>query len=89
MSELNLHPDALRGILRMRYGTMERFSRESGLKPYALRDFLRGQSSTAKPAVAKELGVAPDQLTVSKNSTNVEFYIRGAQRKHRQKAEAR
>lgn len=89
MSEVSLHPEAVRGILRMRYGTMEKFSRESGLKPYALRDFLRGQSSTAKPAVAKELGVKPDQLTVSKNSTNVDFDSRASGRKHRQKAGVR
>jgi|TARA_B100000749_G_scaffold271106_1_gene251595 lambda repressor-like predicted transcriptional regulator len=88
MSELSLHPDVVRGILRMRYGTMDKFSQASGLKPYALRDFLRGQSSTAKVAVAKELGVKPDQLTVSKNSTNVEFNSRPAKRRHRQNAEA-
>lgn len=86
MSDLSLHPDVVRGILRMRYGTMERFSENKGLKRYALRDFLRGQSSTAKPAVAKELGVTPDQLIVSKNSTNVEFDSRLGRRKHRQNA---
>lgn len=89
MSELSLHPQMVRGILRMRYGTMEKFSRANGLKPYALRDFLRGQSTTAKPAVAKELGVQPDQLTVSTNSTNVEFDSRAVKRKHRLKVEAR
>lgn len=89
MSDLSLHPEAVRGILRMRYGTMERFSQKNGLKRYALRDFLRGQSSTAKSAVAKELGVKPDQLTVSKSSTNVEFDSRLGKRKHRQNAEAR
>ncbi|QNG47386.1 helix-turn-helix domain-containing protein [Sphingobium yanoikuyae] len=89
MSDLSLHPDVVRGILRMRYGTMDKFSQACGLKPYALRDFLRGQSSTAKHAVAKELGVKPDQLTVSKNSTNVEFNSRPSKRRHRQNAEAR
>lgn len=84
MSDLSLHPHVVRGILRMRYGTMDKFSKQHGLKPYALRDFLRGQSSTAKPAVAKELGVEPDQLTVSINSTNVEFISRPSKRRHRQ-----
>lgn len=89
MSDLSLHPEKVRAILRMRYGTMERFSKSYGLKRYALRDFLRGQSSTAKGAVAKELGVKPHQLTVSKTSTNVEFDSTPAKRRHRQNAEVR
>lgn len=89
MSVVSLHPHYVRGILRMRYGTMEKFSQSHGLKQYALRDFLRGRSSTAKAAVAQELGVKPDQLTISENSTNVELHSRRAKRSHRQNAEVR
>ncbi|PZU56341.1 MAG: hypothetical protein DI547_16870 [Sphingobium sp.] len=73
----------------MRYGTMERFSQINGLQRYALRDFLRNRSSTAKFAVAQELGVAPDQLIISKDSTNVDFYSSGPLGSHRQNAEAK
>lgn len=89
MSDLSLHPERVRMILRMRYRTMEHFSKAYGLTKYALRDCLRGRSSTAKEAIAQELGVDPAHLTISKHSTNVELDSRHAKRKHRQNAEAR
>ncbi|NML88382.1 transcriptional regulator [Sphingobium sp. TB-6] len=89
MSAVSLHPHVVRGILRMRYGTMGKFSQSHGLNEYQLRDFLRGRSSTAKEVVAQELGIDPDQLTISTDSTNVEFHSRRSKRSHRQNAEAR
>ena len=88
MSDVSLHPEKVRAILRMRYGTMGRFAERYGLSEYALRDLLRGHSSTAKAAVAKELGIKPDQLTISRHSTNVEFVTKSRKRKHRLNAEA-
>ena len=73
----------------MRYGTMERFADQRGLKSQAVRDFLRGTSSTAKDAVAKELGIDPVHFELSHNSTNVDAVSKARTITHRQNAEAR
>ncbi len=72
MSSVTMHPEAVKAAIRMRHGTLTAFAGVHRLKAQAVRDLLRGMSSTAKPHVAELLGVAPDQLVISQDSTDVE-----------------
>jgi len=65
-----MHPEVVKAAIRMRHGTMAAFAAVHGFEAQAVRDCLRGSSSTAKPAVAELLGVKPDQLVISRDSTN-------------------
>lgn len=72
MSSVIMHPEAVKAVIRMRHGTLAAFAAVHRLKADAVRDTLRGTSSTAKPHVAELLGVDPDHLVISKDSTNAE-----------------
>lgn len=89
MSEAVFHPEEVRAILRMRYTTLEGFADAKGIKSQAVRDFLRGESRSAARIIAKELGVDPKHLTLSKGSTNVDLDSSGRGKAHRQNAGAK
>lgn len=60
-----MHREDVKALLRKRYGSIERFSAAKLLASQAVRDLLRGKSKRALPAVAAEVGVAPDQLIIT------------------------
>lgn len=72
MSLVTMHPEAVKSAIRIRYGTLVAFAAAHKLEAQAVRDLLRGMSSTAKPAVAALLGVELEQLVISRDSTLVE-----------------
>ncbi|MEO7688778.1 MAG: helix-turn-helix domain-containing protein [Sphingomonas sp.] len=67
-----MHPEAVKAAIRMQHGTLAAFAAKHRLEAQAVRDLLRGTSSTAKALVAEMLGVEPDQLIISKDSTDVD-----------------
>jgi lambda repressor-like predicted transcriptional regulator len=89
MSSVSMHPEAVKAAIRMRHGTLAAFAAVHRLEAQAVRDLLRGMSSTAKPYVAELLGVEPDQLVISRDSTDVELHSAGSKRSHRLNAEGR
>jgi len=60
-----IHREDVKAILRKRYGSVEAFQEAQGLEGQQVRDLLRGRSAAARVAVAKELGVDPDQLVIT------------------------
>jgi lambda repressor-like predicted transcriptional regulator len=89
MPSVTMNPEAVKAAIRIKHGSMEAFAATAGLKSQAVRDFLRGQSARAKPAVAELLGVDPDHLVLSTDSTNVEIGNTSEDGAHRLNAEAR
>lgn len=89
MSSLTMHPEAVKAAIRMRHGTLAAFAAIHKLEAQAVRDLLRGMSTTAKPHVAELLGVEADQLVISRNSTGVESLSKTQPSAHRLNAEAR
>jgi lambda repressor-like predicted transcriptional regulator len=89
MSSVTMHPEAVKAAIRMRHGTLAAFAAHNRLEAQAVRDLLRGMSSTAKPFVAALLGVEPDQLSISRDSTDVEAHSKSLGAPHRLNAEAR
>ena len=62
MPSVMVHPETAKAAIRIKHGTVEAFATFAGLKPQAVRDFLRGTSGRARPAVAELLGIDPDHL---------------------------
>lgn len=89
MSSVTMHPEAVKAAIRMRHGTLAAFAAMHRLEAQAVRDLLRGMSSTAKPHVAELLGIEPDQLVISRDSTDVEFHSALTSSAHRLNAGAR
>lgn len=89
MSVTTLHPEVVRARLRIVHGSLENFAESKGIKSQAVRDLLRGQSSTAHAIVAEALGLEPDQLKISRRSTTVESHSNDEPRAHRLNAAAR
>jgi lambda repressor-like predicted transcriptional regulator len=89
MSVTTLHPEVVRARLRIVHGSLENFAESKGIKSQAVRDLLRGQSSTAHAIVAEALGLEPDQLKISRRSTIVESHSNDEPRAHRLNAAAR
>lgn len=83
-----MHPEAVKAAIRIKYGTLAAFAAAHKLEAQQVRDLLRGMSSAAKPAVAALLGIAPDQLVISRDSTLVEAHSKLAASPHRLNAEA-
>lgn len=63
---VTLHPERVKAEIRMRCGTLVRFAEANGLNEEQVRDFLRGRSGTARPAIAKLLDVDPEHLVLSR-----------------------
>lgn len=64
---VTLHPERVKAEIRMRCGTLVRFAEANGLNEEQVRDYLRGRSGTARPAVAKLLGIDPEHLVLSRS----------------------
>lgn len=88
-SVVTLHPETVKAALRVRYGALTIFAAKHGLKAQAVRDTLRGMSTTAIPQMAAELGIPADQLIISRDSTDVELHSSADASPHRLNAEAR
>ncbi|CAN5453634.1 hypothetical protein BH09PSE4_BH09PSE4_13810 [soil metagenome] len=86
MSSVTMHPEAVKAAIRMRHGTLAAFAALHRLEAQAVRDLLRGMSTTAKPHVAALLGVDPEHLVISRDSTVVESNSKRAKPAHRQNA---
>lgn len=89
MSLVTMHPEAVKAAIRMRHGTLAAFAASNRLSAQAVRDLLRGMSSTAKPHVAALLGVDPDHLMISRDSTLVEVNSKPSSVLHCLNGEAR
>lgn len=89
MSLVSMHPERVKAAIRMRHGTLAAFAAAHRLEAQAVRDLLRGMSSTAKPHVAELLGVNADQLVISRDSTDVEFNSSARASTHRLNATVR
>jgi lambda repressor-like predicted transcriptional regulator len=89
MSVTTLHPEVVRARLRIIHGSLEKFAESNEIKSQAVRDLLRGQSSTAHDVVAKALGFEPDQLKISRRSTIVESHSNDGANAHRLNVAAR
>ena len=76
-SSVIMHPEAVKSAIRMKHGTLVAFAALHRLEVQAVRDCLRGTSSTAKPHVAALLGIDAGQLVISRDSTNVELHSSG------------
>lgn len=72
MTAVVVHPEAVKAAIRIKFGSIDAFARDRGFKPQAVRDCLRGQSDRPKKAIAELLGVDPDHLSISRDSTIVE-----------------
>lgn len=66
-----IHREDVKALLRKRYGSLEAFQHASGLDGQQVRDLLRGKSMKARAAVARELGVDPDQLVITSGEVPV------------------
>lgn len=90
MSEmLEINREQIKGVIRIRYGSMAAFASEHGLKAQQVRDCLRKLSTAAKPAIAELLGIDPDHLEITLDSPFVELASSKAGRAHRLNAGAR
>jgi lambda repressor-like predicted transcriptional regulator len=89
MPLVTMHPEAVKAAIRMQHGTLAAFAASNRLSAQAVRDLLRGMSSTAKPHVAALLGIDPDQLVISRDSTLVEAHSKASVTSHCLNAEAR
>lgn len=69
--KVTFHREDVKAVLRKRYGSAEAFQEAKGLSGQQVRDFLRGRSSKALPAIAAELGVEPNQLIVTDGTSPV------------------
>lgn len=65
MAHTEIHREDLKALLRKRYGSLEAFQLRKGLTGQQVRDLLRGKSSAALAAVAAELNIDPDHLTIT------------------------
>lgn len=83
MSVTTLHPEEVRAKLRIAFGSLERFAAARNVKSQLIRDYLRGQSHVAHDIIAEAIGLEPDQLQVSRRSTNVESHSKAADAPHR------
>jgi lambda repressor-like predicted transcriptional regulator len=83
MSSVTMHPEAVKAAIRMRHGTLAAFAASHRLEAQAVRDLLRGMSSTAKPYVEQLLGIEPDHLVISRDSTVVESHSKVVAPSHR------
>lgn len=86
---VTIHREKVKAAIRIKHGSLEAFAEANDLTSQSVRDLLRGQSNRAKAAVANLLGVQPDQLVITKQSTNVEASSTGKAASHRLIAEAR
>lgn len=86
---ITVHPEEVKAKIRIAFGSFAVFAEAHGLNDQQIRDCLRGMSVTAKPAIAELLGVDPDQLHISRNSTAVESASSKPAAPHRLNAEAR
>lgn len=59
-----VHVEDVKAALRKRYGTLEIAQSKLGLKNTQMSDYMRGNSTSAHEAVARELGYNPEHLKV-------------------------
>ena len=69
MAKTKMHKEDVKAELRKRFGSLDRAQEALGLKGQQLRDLLRGKSSAAHEAVAREL--APLKLDAARFKTAV------------------
>jgi len=77
-----IHKEDIKAALRKQFGTINAFQEANGLRGQAVRDLLRGQSSTAKEAVARVMGVDPDHFVI----TSSRFPLCGAHSNRRRRS---
>tara|TARA_R100001132_G_C3247726_1_gene76040 strand:+ start:268 stop:585 length:318 start_codon:yes stop_codon:yes gene_type:complete len=65
MAKTKMHKEDVKAELRKRFGSLDRAQEALGLKGQQLRDLLRGKSSAAHEAVARELAIEPDSLEIT------------------------
>lgn len=65
MDVITIHREDVKAELRKRFGSLEAFCEARGLESQQVRDLLRGKSSTARAAVANELGIDPDHFVIT------------------------